>query len=160
MMQLESQDKLAWKGLLEFSLWSKQGQLLMNLSSWVLNSSKDGHFMASLSNVFQCLTTLSVKFFLFYPVRTALAETWLLLWAFHATLLRKVCLYYSYYTLNMLYVKENEIQKLQSVNTGLCIKLYPSPRNQNWAGKIGLINSLQPTKTVTWGHWIWNARHE
>ena len=94
MIQLESQDKLGWKGLLEFSLWSKQGQLLMNLSSWVLNSSKDGHFMASFSNTFQCLTTLSINFFLFYPVRIALAETWLLLLSFHSTLLRKVWLYY------------------------------------------------------------------
>lgn len=144
MMQLESQDKLGWKGLLEFSLWSKQGQLFMNLCSWGLNSSKDGDLKASLSNVFQYLTTLSVKFFLFYPVRIALVEPWLLLLSFHSTLLKQVWLYYFF---KHVLFKANKIQKLRPGNTGFSIKFHPSLSNQNCAGEIDLINSLQPTKT-------------
>lgn len=156
MMQLESQDKLGWKGLLEFSLWSKRGQLFMNLSSWGLNSSKDGDLKASLSNVFQYLTTLSIKFFLFYPVRIALAEPWLLLVLSFYTSEKGLALLL-FYTLNMFFVKANKIQKLRPGNTGFSIKLHPSVSNQNWAGEIDLINSLQPTKTVAWGHQIWNV---
>jgi len=38
--------------------------LSIQLSSLILNASKDGTSIASLGNVFQCLTTLTVKYFL------------------------------------------------------------------------------------------------
>ena len=59
-MNVESQNGLVWKGPFKIIESSHPARLLKAPSNLTLNTSRDGAPTASLGNLFQCLTTLSI----------------------------------------------------------------------------------------------------